>query len=90
VQGRTPGRILKRLWTPHEGSKPLARTIVLTSATLATQGFNEGSRWKAIEIATGADPSWGRPNSRVTSRQIGQSIGRRASMSRSKRPYGLT
>ncbi len=35
-------------------------------------------------------PGWGRPNSRVTSRQIGQSIGRRASMSRSKRPYGLT
>jgi site-specific recombinase XerC len=33
---------------------------------------------------------WGRPNSRVTSRQIGQSIGRRVSMSRSKRPYGLT
>jgi ATP-dependent DNA helicase DinG len=59
VQGRAPGRIMKRLWTPHEGGTPLARTVVLTSATLATQGFSEGSRWKAIEMATGADPSSG-------------------------------
>jgi ATP-dependent DNA helicase DinG len=59
VQGRAPGRILKRLWMNHEGSVPLARTVVLTSATLATQGFSEGSRWKAIEMATGADPSSG-------------------------------
>ncbi|MEA2770762.1 MAG: ATP-dependent helicase DinG [Acetobacteraceae bacterium] len=59
VQGRAPGRILKRLWTAHEGSAPLARTVVLTSATLATPGFKEEARWKAIEIATGADPSSG-------------------------------
>lgn len=37
------------------------------------------------DITTG-----GRPNSCVTSRQIGQPRGSRASMSRSKRPYGLT
>jgi plasmid maintenance system killer protein len=30
--------------------------------------------------------NWPRPDSRVTSRQIGQSMGRRASMSSSKRP----
>jgi Rad3-related DNA helicase len=57
VQGRAPGRILKRLWTPREGGQPLARTVVLASATLATPGFTEQNRWKAIEIATGADPS---------------------------------
>jgi ATP-dependent DNA helicase DinG len=59
VQGRAPGRILKRLWMTNKASVPLARTVVLTSATLATPGFDDGSRWKAIEIATGADPSSG-------------------------------
>ena len=33
---------------------------------------------------------WPRPNSRVTSRQMAQSIGSRAAMSSSKRPYGFT
>ena len=59
VAGRAPGRILKRLWSYDGSSEPLARTIVLTSATLSTPGFRDTSRWRAIEIATGADPSSG-------------------------------
>jgi hypothetical protein len=59
ISGREPGRILKRLWSPAEGSRPYARTIVLTSATLSTPGFKESSMWRSIEIATGADPSSG-------------------------------
>ena len=59
VAGRAPGRILKRLWSGGGSSEPLARTIVLTSATLSTPGFQNSSRWRAIEIATGVDPSSG-------------------------------
>jgi len=59
VAGQAPGRIMKRLWTTAEGAEPLAMTVVLTSATLATPGFGEQSRWKGIEIATGASPSDG-------------------------------
>jgi ATP-dependent DNA helicase DinG len=59
VQGKAPGRILKRLWTPVDGATPLARTVVLTSATLTTPGFRDETRWKSIELATGADPSSG-------------------------------
>ena len=59
VAGRAPGRIMKRLWATAEGAEPLAMTVVLTSATLATPGFGEQSRWKGIEIATGVSPSDG-------------------------------
>ena len=55
VCGRAPGRIMRRLWTHEEGGQPLARTIVLTSATLRTPGFSDGARWKSLEIATGFD-----------------------------------
>ena len=41
-------------------------------------------------LAMYAKPTRGRPNSRVTSRHLGQSSGIRASMSSSKRPYGFT
>jgi ATP-dependent DNA helicase DinG len=57
IVGCAPGRILKRLWISDGSSEPLARTIVLTSATLSTPGFPASSRWRSIEIATGADPS---------------------------------
>ena len=56
VKGRMPGRIMKRLWEGAPDSEPLARTIILTSATLSTPGFNDAVRWKSIELATGADP----------------------------------
>ncbi len=59
VAAQAPGRIMKRLWTTAEGVEPLAMTVVLTSATLVTPGFGEQSRWKGIEIATGASPSDG-------------------------------
>lgn len=60
VTGRAPGRILKRLWAgTRDGGNPLARTVVLTSATLSTPGFKVESRWKAIETATGAEQSSG-------------------------------
>lgn len=58
ISGRAPGRLLKRLWTTGD-EPPLARTVVLTSATLSTPGFGETSRWNAIQIATGADPASG-------------------------------
>jgi MFS family permease len=54
---------------------------------IANLEFSERDAARAVALIVAI---WGRPNSRVTSRQIGQSIGRRASMSRSKRPYGLT
>jgi ATP-dependent DNA helicase DinG len=57
--GRAPGRLLKRLWAPAELGQPLARTILLTSATLSTPGFGKDARWRSIEIATGADPTAG-------------------------------
>jgi ATP-dependent DNA helicase DinG len=57
VVGRAPGRVLKRLWERPEAQDPLARTIILTSATLATPGFATDSRWRSIEIATGIDPA---------------------------------
>jgi len=46
-----PGRIMKRMWTTDNA--PLAKTIILTSATLATPGYGERERWYAIERATG-------------------------------------
>ena len=55
VTSRAPGRIMKRLWAAADGEQPLARTIVLTSATLQTPGFGDASRWKSLEIATGFD-----------------------------------
>jgi ATP-dependent DNA helicase DinG len=56
VKGKMPGRIMKRLWAGASDSEPLARTIILTSATLSTPGFGDVVRWKSIELATGADP----------------------------------
>lgn len=56
VKGKMPGRIMKRLWAGTPDSEPLARTIILTSATLCTPGFGDVVRWKSIELATGADP----------------------------------
>jgi ATP-dependent DNA helicase DinG len=61
LAGRAPGRLLKRLWIEADGGGlPMARTILLTSATLGTPGFSDASRWAAIENATGADLSSGR------------------------------
>jgi Rad3-related DNA helicase len=57
VVGRAPGRVLKRLWEPPASQDALARTIILTSATLATPSFAAESRWRTIEIATGIDPT---------------------------------
>ena len=57
VGAKAPGRLLKRLWAVPAGRSPLARTIVLTSATLSTPGFGEASRWSAIESATGIEPA---------------------------------
>lgn len=53
VAPRAPGRLLKRIWTPAEGSTPLAETVLLTSASLSTPGFAAAARWTAIETATG-------------------------------------
>jgi ATP-dependent DNA helicase DinG len=61
VQGRpslvvrcaAPGRLLKRIWTPAAGAPPLARSVILTSASLATPGYAPESRWTAIQAATG-------------------------------------
>jgi ATP-dependent DNA helicase DinG len=53
ISPRVPGRLLKRVWTPAQGSQPLSRNVLLTSATLSTPGFAAASRWASIEIATG-------------------------------------
>ena len=55
IVSRAPGRIMKRLWQPTDARHALARTTILTSATLATPGFSKTSRWIAIEAATGAN-----------------------------------
>lgn len=59
IKGKMPGRIMKRLWAGAPDSAPLARTVILTSATLSTPGFKDAVRWKSIELATGADPLTG-------------------------------
>jgi Rad3-related DNA helicase len=55
VVGAAPGRVLKRIWNQPDDSPPLARTVILTSATLATPGFGSDSRLKSICIETGID-----------------------------------
>lgn len=57
VVGHMPGRIMKRVWDRPDDGEPFAKTIILTSATLATPGFAADSRWRSIEIATGIDPT---------------------------------
>ena len=51
IRGKAPGRILRRVWKTADGKSPLAETILLTSATLATPGFERP--WSDIEIKTG-------------------------------------
>ncbi|MEI8396661.1 MAG: helicase C-terminal domain-containing protein [Rhodospirillaceae bacterium] len=51
VRGKAPGRILRRVWKTADGKSPLAETILLTSATLATPGFERP--WSDVEIKTG-------------------------------------
>jgi hypothetical protein len=75
-----------------------SHTAVL--ATLHAQGFTftlrsfESTLGRLRKERQGLDAnnalSWGRPNSRVTSRHFSQGKARRVLMSNSKRPYGLT
>ncbi len=80
---------LKFFWDGDEDeSRGFKRGAIVDSGLqFAVNDSSQGNLWEDQVVL---DPTfyktWGRPNSRVTSRQIGQSIGRRASMSRSKRP----
>ena len=75
------GEYARRAETRREHLLELQRLLRLPSFGLAD--------WRAC-LRVGTDAAWAtdrpRPNSRVTSRQIAQSIGSRASMSSSKRP----
>ena len=53
-----PGRIMKRIWTPKDDETPLAKSILITSATLCTPGKykDEKNQWLAIESETGIRP----------------------------------
>jgi hypothetical protein len=66
------------------GSGPLGGRKVRKIGLLRT--FVRSSRQDSADKAVKIGPNWPRPNSRVISRQIGQSMGNLVSISSSKRP----
>ncbi len=53
VRSKAPGRLASRIWAPRQDVAPLAKSVIMTSATLATPGLRDEARWNSISVATG-------------------------------------